>query len=80
MRSDHVDVVEAHLKRLGWISPNEPLEGLAPAGAGNMNRTLRARLADRSLVLKQSVPYVAKYPHIPAPVERIAVAPISFGR
>ena len=52
----------AHLQRLGWIEPNETLEALEPAGAGNMNRTLRARLPQRTLVLKQSVPFVAKYP------------------
>jgi 5-methylthioribose kinase len=43
-----------------------------------MNRTLRAvvRSSDRpqrTLILKQAVPYVARYPHIPAPVERLTV-------
>ena len=35
-----------------------------------MNRTLRLVTGRRSLVLKQSVPYVAKYPDIPAPHDR----------
>jgi 5-methylthioribose kinase len=65
--------VEAHLRSLGWIEGDEHLIGLARAGDGNMNRTLRAHLSGRSLILKQAVPFVAKYPHIPAPVERLAV-------
>ena len=63
--------VEAHLLRLGWIAADEPLLDLAKAGEGNMNRTLRARLPGRTLILKQAVPFVAKYPDIPAPVDRL---------
>jgi 5-methylthioribose kinase len=65
--------VESHLQALGWIDDGDRILTLAPAGAGNMNRTLRARLTHGSLILKQAVPYVARYPHIPAPVERLAV-------
>ncbi len=63
--------VQLHLKRLGWIEPEERLQNLSPAGQGNMNRTLRAELEERSLILKQAVPFVARYPSIPAPVERL---------
>jgi 5-methylthioribose kinase len=63
--------VEAHLARLGWIDADEPVLELTKAGEGNMNRTLRARLPGRTLILKQAVPYVAKYPDIPAPVGRL---------
>jgi 5-methylthioribose kinase len=73
LRADNASAIELHLKRLGWISPNESLQGLEAAGEGNMNRTLRARLDGRSLVLKQSVPFVARYPSIAAPPDRIAV-------
>lgn len=66
------DAICAHLHSLAWISPDEHILALAPAGAGNMNRTLRAHLPHRTLVLKQSVPFVAKYPSIPAPADRIA--------
>lgn len=70
--------IDAHLKSLGWIGSDEQLVSLAPAGVGNMNRTLRAAVRSsgrpqRTLILKQAVPYVARYPHIPAPVERLAV-------
>lgn len=65
--------VQAHLRRLGWIGEDEQLLALTVAGEGNMNVTLRASLGRRSMILKQSRPYVAKYPEIPAPVERLDV-------
>jgi 5-methylthioribose kinase len=65
--------VESRLRELGWIVDGETLQGLTQAGEGNMNRTLRADLGERTLILKQSVPFVAKYPDIPAPAERIEV-------
>lgn len=68
---DQREAVEAHLRRLGWIGTDEPLLELSSAGEGNMNRTLRARLPERTLILKQAVPYVARYPQIPAPVNRL---------
>ena len=54
----------------GWLEAHETIVAAEPAGDGNMNRTLRITTADRSLVLKQSLPYVAKYPDIPAPHDR----------
>lgn len=63
--------IAARCRSLGWIGPNESLEGLAPAGAGNMNRTLRVVTDQRTFILKQSVPFVAKYPQIAAPAGRI---------
>jgi len=68
---DHRGEVEAQLQRRGGIGADEPLLALARAGEGNMNRTLRARLPGRTLILKQAVPFVAKYPHIPAPIDRL---------
>ncbi len=78
--------IEETLSTLGWIGPGQRIETLTPAGEGNMNRTLRANLSPgakhyadsdtqtslNSLILKQSVPFVAKYPDIPAPVNRCA--------
>jgi 5-methylthioribose kinase len=71
--AENLDDIDAHLHTLHWIAPDESIRALEPAGAGNMNRTLRAHLRHRTLVLKQSVPFVAKYPSIPAPADRIAV-------
>ena len=75
---DNAGAVEAQLKTSGWIAPDERITHLEKAGVGNMNRTLRARLrlksgGARSLILKQSVPFVARYPEIPAPLGRLAV-------
>src|SRR6056297_1810663 len=67
----HEGAGEAQLRCLGWLAAGEHVVSLASAGEGNMNRTLRARLGARSIVLKQAVPYVARYPSIPAPVERL---------
>lgn len=70
---DQTPVVEAHLLRLGWMREGERLAALSSPGDGNMNRVLRADLGERSLILKQSVPFVARYPDIAAPVERLDV-------
>jgi 5-methylthioribose kinase len=43
------------------------------AGEGNMNLTLRVRLRDRSIIVKQGRPWVEKYDHIAAPWERTLV-------
>ena len=67
---ENADAIEARLRALKWIDRVESIVELGPAGEGNMNRTLRANLGSRSIVLKQSVPFVAKYPDIPAPLER----------
>jgi 5-methylthioribose kinase len=67
---DNRAAIEARLLNLGWIAAGERLISLESAGAGNMNTTLRATLPQRSLILKQSLPYVARYPQIPAPIER----------
>ncbi|MCZ6618676.1 MAG: phosphotransferase [Gammaproteobacteria bacterium] len=71
--ADNRDAISEHLLSLGWISAAEKIENMTSAGEGNMNRTLRVTLDSRSIVLKQSVPYVARYPDIAAPVERIAM-------
>ncbi|SVA18148.1 uncharacterized protein METZ01_LOCUS71002 [marine metagenome] len=52
----------------GWLHGQLRLAEIA--GEGNMNRTLRIVTDADSIVLKQSVPFVAKYPDIPAPIDR----------
>ena len=52
----------------GWLQGDLRLAEVA--GEGNMNRTLRIVTDTDSIVLKQSVPFVAKYPDIPAPIDR----------
>ncbi len=67
--------VAASLGRNGWMRDDEILVAVESAGEGNMNCTLRTTLRDqagreRTLILKQSRPWVEKYPTIAAPVER----------
>ena len=67
--------VASSLGRNGWMRNDEILFGVESAGEGNMNCVLRATLQDhtgreRTLILKQSRPWVEKYPTIAAPVER----------
>jgi 5-methylthioribose kinase len=51
------------------------------AGAGNMNVALRVAPArGRSFILKQGRPWVAKYPQIPAPMERTLVEAAFYER
>ncbi len=57
----------------GWIPADVEITDMEVAGAGNMNRVYRARLSNgTSIVFKQAVPFVARYPDIPAPIERLA--------
>ena len=64
----------ARLHELRWLPRDAKLLSAEPAGEGNMNRTLRVHTDSdpATLILKQSVPFVAKYPDIPAPIERAA--------
>ncbi len=63
--------VETILHRLGWIDSDENVLSAERAGEGNMNLTLRVRTSRRSVILKQSRPWVEKYDHIEAPWDRI---------
>ena len=63
--------VEAYLRSRNWIDDSELVNAVDPAGDGNMNYTFRVTTNVRSFILKQSVPWVAKYPQIDAPWDRI---------
>ena len=65
-----LDAVVEVARHAGWLAAEDEVLSAAPAGEGNMNRTLRLSTGTRSIVLKQSVPFVAKYPEIPAPHAR----------
>jgi len=67
-----ISELQANLERMNWIN-NEQLQTITSAGEGNMNVVLRVTTDLRSFILKQSRPYVQKYPDIPAPIERIDV-------
>lgn len=62
--------IERFLRDHGWVAPHESIARITRAGLGNMNLTLRVDLGTRSFIVKQSRPWVEKYPTIEAPVER----------
>ncbi|MFT4856361.1 MAG: 5-methylthioribose kinase [Algoriphagus sp.] len=55
-----------------WNSGEKPNKSEI-AGESNMNLVLRIATNHRLVILKQSKPYVRKFPQIPAPIDRIMV-------
>lgn len=62
--------LQSYLDTLGLLD-NEKLLRVETPGEGNMNVVLRVVSDKRSFILKQSRPFVQKYPSIPAPLDRI---------
>ena len=60
-----------YLRKQEWIDNHEHVLRITKAGEGNMNFVARVLTDQRSLIFKQSRPWVEKYPQIEAPVERI---------
>ena len=54
----------------GRLAPNETLLGAGKAGEGNMNCVVRVRTSGGTFILKQSRPWLEKYPGIAAPFDR----------
>ena len=65
--------VAAFLSRHAWLKPGEKVLSLESAGQGNMNYLLRVTTDARTFILKQSRPWVEKYPEIAAPFDRALV-------
>lgn len=61
------------LQKIEFWENGEILFSSEPAGEGNMNLVLRIKTNLRSVILKQSKPYVRKYPQIEAPINRIKI-------
>ena len=58
------------LGRLGVLGKDETVSTAVRAGEGNMNCVLRVKTSRRSLIMKQSRPWVEKYPQFEAPWDR----------
>lgn len=56
-----------------FLKPTEEILSAEIPGAGNMNYVLRVITSKRSFIIKQSRPWVEKYPSIDAPIERITI-------
>ena len=72
LEADRTSDVRQYLLRRGFLSDDERLIATEKAGEGNMNVTILATTNRRKLIVKQSRAWVAKFPTIPAPIERIA--------
>jgi len=60
-----------YLLTQGWLTPKHSIRCATKAGEGNMNKVLRVQLSDlESFIIKQSRPWVEKFPDIPAPADR----------
>lgn len=68
-----LDVVTDYLRQQLWLPAGASVSALEKPGEGNMNVVVRVLSSHGSFILKQARPYVQKYPHIPAPVERVQV-------
>lgn len=58
---------------LPYLDSDETALNVTKAGESNMNVVLRVATDKRSLIVKQSRPYVAKYPQIDAPWARASI-------
>jgi len=64
---------EKYLRKSRLLFPDEKILEYSKAGEGNMNVVVRLKTETRSMILKQSRPFVNKYPTIPAPLGRIFI-------
>ena len=63
--------LESYLRERNLLGAKEGITSTEKPGEGNMNYTLRVSTTEgRSFILKQSRPWVEKYPQIPAPWDR----------
>lgn len=69
----------AYLHQQKWIASEEQVIRLEKPGEGNMNVVVRVIYNEGSLILKQSRPFVQKYPQITAPIERVRIESEFYG-
>lgn len=75
---DDAATVQYGVEQLGLCDrENERVTHVDRAGEGNMNSVLRVQTNRRSVILKQSRPWVERYPDIAAPADRV-LAEIDF--
>ena len=71
LNEDEPKRVDGFLRSMDFYEDNEKFERVSLAGDGNMNVVLRVETNQRSFILKQSRPWVNKYPDVQAPASRI---------
>ena len=70
LRHEVTDATVAYLRERGWLQDGESVLALEKPGEGNMNFVARVVTNRRSFVVKQALPWVYKYPQVPAPLGR----------
>jgi len=63
--------LEDAMRKAGLLAADESVSHCSRAGEGNMNCTVRVKAGNRSFILKQSRPWVEKYPGLAAPWDRV---------
>ena len=71
-------IIENLLKDLNFLEKKEKILKIDIPGEGNMNLVIRVYSNLRTFIIKQSRPFVQKYPSINAPLNRIKVEKIFF--
>ena len=71
-------IIENLLKDLNFLEKKEKILKIDIPGKGNMNLVIRVYSNLRTFIIKQSRPFVQKYPSINAPLNRIKVEKIFF--
>lgn len=72
--------LQAYLRTHGLIDTDETILKMEVPGDGNMNLTLRVVTNNRSLIVKQALDHVRKYPSIAAPIERAKIEAEFYNR
>lgn len=67
------EVINNYLQQQKLTDERDRIIHVEKAGQGNMNLTLRVITKNHSFIVKQSRPWVEKYPAIPAPVHRTSI-------
>lgn len=76
---DNQQTLQDYLYYHGWLDEQDELQSIEKAGEGNMNKVLRIELTDgKTYIIKQSRPWVEKFPDIPAPADRANIEGLYF--
>jgi len=70
LEASNVGGLEGYLRSRGFLAPEGVVRSAAKAGDGNMNCTLRVAGSFGRVIVKQSRPWVEKYPQFAAPWDR----------
>ncbi len=68
-----LDTLGSYLAQHGRLAANESLLAAERAGEGNMNCTVRVFTSAHTFIVKQSRPWLEKYPQIAGPFDRTLI-------